>query len=380
MATKTLRCLMWGMVVLISSHVFAAEPIIVASGSGDQTPKQPQAAVASDGSVHMVYGVGNAVFHSRSTDGAKSFSPPKEAFRVPNMSLGKRRGPRIAVAGESVVVTAIGGEQGKGRDGDLLAWHSSDAGLTWEGPAKVNDVEGSAREGLHGMAAGADGTVWCVWLDLRNKGTEIHAAKSTDNGATWEPNVRVYRSPDGSVCQCCHPSVVVSGQDVYVLFRNLIAGNRDMYVAASKDGGAKFAPARKLGQGAWKLNACPMDGGMIAPDAKGSLITVWRRNGEIYASNGAGGKERMLGRGEQPWVTSSADGPVILWTSGREGELWLNTAAARQPQKLASLARDPMVTSAVTGDGPVVACWESSRDGQSVVVASVIESTKPKSR
>ena len=35
----------------------------------------------------------------------------------------------------------------------------------------VNDVPDSAREGLHAMAADANGNLFAAWLDLRSKGT-----------------------------------------------------------------------------------------------------------------------------------------------------------------------------------------------------------------
>ena len=380
MFTNLGRSLVCGIAVLISTHALGAEPTLVAQGAGGQAPKQPQAAVAADGTVHLVYGVGDAVFHSQSTDGAEKFSPPQEAFRVPNLSLGMRRGPRITVAGKAVVVTAIGGVQGKGRDGDLQSWRSTDGGTTWQGPVKINDAADAAREGLHGMASGSDGSVWCVWLDLREKRSEVYASKSTDGGATWSSNIRVYRSPEGNVCECCHPSVLVSDGAVHVMFRNSLAGNRDMYVTTSKDGGKTFATAKKVGQGTWKLNACPMDGGMLASGPKGSLVTVWRRNGEIFSASSTGGKEWLLGPGEQPWIAASANGPVIVWTERRDGDLWVQSAGTRQPQKLDAAARDPMVTSSAGGDGPVIACWESKRDGQAVVLATRIDASKPKSR
>ncbi len=46
------------------------------------------------------------------------------------------------------------------------------------------------------------------WLDLREKGTVLYASKSMDHGETWSKNILVYRSPDGSICECCHPSII----------------------------------------------------------------------------------------------------------------------------------------------------------------------------
>lgn len=246
MACRRLTYLLIG---LSTNALVAAEPVLIASGQGKEAPKQPQAAIGTDGMIDLVYGADNFVFHCRSSDGGASFGPPKEAFQAANLSLGMRRGPRIVASKDALVVTAIGGPMGMGRDGDLQAWRSTNGGNTWNGPVRVNDSADSAREGLHGMTASADGTVWCVWLDLRKKHTEVFASKSDDGGATWQNNVRVYRSPDGNVCECCHPSIAVANETVHVMFRNSLKGNRDMYVATSMDGGATFPPAKKTVRG-----------------------------------------------------------------------------------------------------------------------------------
>ncbi len=350
----------------------ASDPVVIASGDGAQTPKQPQVAVDDDGSVHLVYGIGDAVQYCQSLDEGSTFSKSRQAFRVPNMSLGMRRGPRIVKTKTAIVVTAIGGQIGKGRDGDVLSWRSTDDGQTWQGPVQVNDTADSAREGLHAMASGADGSIWCVWLDLRDKKSEIYATESKDGGASWQPNKCVYRSPDGSVCECCHPSVIVNGQRVHVMFRNSIGGDRDMYVTTSTDGGSSFSNARKLGSGTWTLDACPMDGGMLAAGPNGALATVWRRDGNVYAAAGDGLPEILLGPGQQPWIAGTSQGSVIVWTVGREGDLLVQSTTTGESRKLAEATRDPVIASSANGDGPVIACWESKLNGNSSVIAARI--------
>lgn len=379
MTTQFCRCLICWVVGSIAVPLLAVEPVLIATGGGRLAPKQPQAVVATNGTVHLIYGAGDTVFYCCSTDAGATFTKPQEAFHTKNLSLGMRRGPRISVAGNVVVVTAVGGHQGMGRDGDVLAWRSVDDGATWQGPVRVNDAADSAREGLHGMASGPDGSVWATWLDLREKRSEVYASKSIDDGATWQPNVRVYRSPDGNVCECCHPSIMVSDDAVQVMFRNSLAGNRDMYVATSRDDGKTFVP-KKIGHGTWELNACPMDGGMLAADPDGSIVTVWRRNGEIFSAASTGGREQLLGQGEQPWITFSANGPVIVWTATRDGDLLVQSPASNQPQKLAAAARDPMVISAANGEGAVIVCWESRLKGSIGVMAARIDISKPESR
>ena len=51
---------------------------------------------------------------------------------------------------------------------------------------KCNGASGSAREGLHHLAAAPDGTVYSVWLDLRNDKMQVYGAASADGGATWK--------------------------------------------------------------------------------------------------------------------------------------------------------------------------------------------------
>ena len=62
-------------------------------------------------------------------------------FAFPTCRWAMRRGPRIVATQQGIVITAIGGAQGKGKDGDVLAYRSTDKGRTWNGPVKVNDAE-----------------------------------------------------------------------------------------------------------------------------------------------------------------------------------------------------------------------------------------------
>lgn len=349
----------------------AADPVELARGSGLKNPQQPQLAIDQEGAVHVVYGIDNTIYYQRSADRGQSFSQPVELSFARAMSLGMRRGPRIAVTKGAICISAIGGQQGKGRDGDLLAMRSTD-GQHWIGPVQVNDVSGSAREGLHAMAAGPRGEICCVWLDLRNRATEIVAAVSTDGGQTFSQNVLVYKSPSGNVCQCCHPSVAFDDRgQIHVLWRNSLDGDRDMYAATSTDGGKTFSKGKKLGEGTWPLDACPMDGGAIAI-ASGKTFSVWRRESSVYLVDGEKSKERLLGLGEQPWVTASKDGAYIVWLKRRGEDALLLTPTKSSPILLAHQASDPVIASGPAGRGPIVAAWEKKEGKNTAVFCQVI--------
>ncbi len=324
--------------------------------------RQPQAAVDPSGKVYVVLGAGDAVYCVASADG-KSFSDPVKVGDAGSLALGMRRGPRVAATEKGVVVTAIGGKAGKGKDGDLLSWRSSDGGKTWKGPELVNSAADSAREGLHGMAAGPDGSVYCVWLDLRSKRMEVYGARSDDGGKTWRDEKRVYASPDGHVCTCCQPSVAFDPNGgLHVLWRNDLAGARDMYLCSSSDGGRTFGNAVKLGKGTWPLTRCPMDGGGLAGDDTGAVQTIWRREKEIFRCD-AGKDEELLGRGEQGWAAFGPGGFYLAWIEARHGALRARVPGDVVPAVLSATASDPCVAAAPTGKGPVVVVWEEGKHG-----------------
>ncbi len=346
----------------VASPLCAGEPFVIFKGQPSSIPHQPQAHMSADGIVHLTFGIGEQVYYCN-VNGEKA-SAAQIAFKVPNMSLGMRRGPRIAKVGKSIVITAIGGTQGKGRDGDILAYSSEDEGQTWTGPVRVNDVESSAREGLHAMTAANGKDLWCVWLDLRDKGTKLFASKSSDGGKSWKKNTFVYRSPDGSICECCHPSIAADGNSIHVLFRNSLGGNRDMYLVSSNDQGETFETAQRLGNQQWKLNACPMDGGMLALTSKGEVVTTWRRGSTIFVTEQQATSETSLGAGEQPWIATNRKGTYITWVTKRAGDLMLAAPNSSTPVKIATQALDPVITASTTSEPSVHLFWEQRNGDQ----------------
>jgi hypothetical protein len=347
----------------------AAAPVAVASADQIESARQPQVAVGDDGTIYVAFGAGEAVYCSASIDGGKSYSEPVRVGEVDRLALGMRRGPRIAVSQDAVVIAAVSHEVGT-----VLSWRSADKGRSWEGPTSISDASpGTANEGLHALAAAPNGDLYCVWLDHRlDRKNQIFGAGSSDGGKTWTENRLIYKSPSGNVCECCHPSVTFdAGGKLYVMWRNALSGFRDMYVSTSSDRGKTFSDASKVGFGSWKLDACPMDGGSIAADDSG-FTTVWRRERQVFRSDSEG-EELLLASGEQPWVATGSEGAWIVWLSQRGGDLWLASPGKSPPVKLAGGASDPMIAASASGESPVVAVWEAGRGSKTRVMASVVD-------
>lgn len=276
------------------------EDFVIANG------QMPNLVKDNEDNLHLVYGSGDSIMYTHSSDKGQTFSNPLLISILPKLAAAHTRGPQIAATTKGLMVVACNSQ------GDIFSYNKTGSG-NWKQAGKVNDVDTIANENL--MALGADGqNAFAVWLDLReNKQNKIYGAKSIDGGTTWSKNTLVYASPDTTVCECCKPSVVVNGNKVYVMFRNWLQGNRDLYLIQSTDAGSTFAEAKKLGNGSWKLKGCPMDGGGLAVSDNEEIHTVWRRKGKIYASI-PGKTEKEIGEGKGCTLTTVNGKPFYAWT------------------------------------------------------------------
>jgi hypothetical protein len=137
------------------------------------------------------------------------------------------------------------------------------------------------------------------------------------------------------------------------MWRNALHGDRDMYTAVSHDGGRSFDAASKLGEGSWRLDACPMDGGGIAVAPNGKRTTVFRRQQEVLLT-AEGQPETPIATGKDPAIAATVHGIFLAW-SGPQGLL------ARVPGNSEPLPLDPggsFPQLIALPDGTVLAAWE----------------------
>lgn len=343
--------------LLLSVHSLAVH---IQPGSNTPALRQPQLGVGH-GQIALTYGADHTIYFASSLDGGRSFSPPVKVAEVEALALGRHRGPRVTILKDAILVSAVVGEKistephahGLPADGNITIWRSVDRGKTWSRSGVVNDVPGAAREGFHAIAADAAGNLVVAWLDLRAAGTQLYASRSADGGRSWSKNVLVYASPSGTICQCCEPSIAIGENGLLsVMWRNVLDGSRDPYMASSKDG-AHFGPARKLGAGTWKLNGCPMDGGALAIH-HGRPVSAWRRDGEVFLAE-PGKLERGIGTGKDIALASTPAGLYVAWSRGPGLEIL--TPGALNPTQLAP--EGAFVNLVALPDGSVLGAWEA---------------------
>jgi hypothetical protein len=340
--------------------VAALAVLHLAAPSAEVPYRSPQLA-ASANLVALAYGSGHDIYVATSMNEGKEFSKPVKVAEVPILPLSRHRGPRVVISKGTIIVTAVTGQteatgphaHGLPSDGDLFAWRSTDSGKTWSKPVRVNDVPAAPREGLHTLAADGQGRLFAAWLDLRQEGTRLYGAWSEDSGATWGANAQLYESPDGTICQCCHPTAAFADSGALdVMWRNALGGARDFYLLRSGNDGQSFGKAKKLGEGKWMLNACPMDGGGLV-HTDGRTITAWRREMDIFMAE-PGKPETRLGEGKDVAIATSQNKIYALWVKGTQLVAWVDG----KTEVLADKAAMPALTAIPTGG--VLAAWEEN--------------------
>lgn len=321
--------------------------IVIADG------RMPDIVKDKSNNIHLVYGSADSIMYVFSKDG-KTFTSPALIAVLPNLFASAMRGPQIAATTNGIIVTACTNK------GNIFSYKEESG--KWTKALKINDVDEVAKEAL--IALSADGkNAYAVWLNAKSsKGQNVYGAKSADGGKTWSKNILVYESPDSSVCECCKPSVTMRGNNVYVMFRNWLNGSRDLYIIKSSNGGKSFAKAQKLGEGTWKLNGCPMDGGGIALNKNGIPETVWRREGKIY-TNTPGMPEKEIGEGRNCTIETVNDKKVYAWTEN--GIVIVKKSDGIKK----SLGKGSLPLVKVLNNDEAICVWENEKQIHATIVA-----------
>lgn len=300
----------------VTAFLLAASTALACSHAVVLPWKQVESVHTSGGSaesVHVVVATARGIEYAASTDGGRTFGPAVLVSPDPSVYVGFGRGPRVAPTSSGACIVAEVREPAA-----ILAWTTRD-GIAWSQPIVVTREPGAAEEGLHALASDGGSRLFAAWVDLRSKQAEIRGARSTDGGASWS-ETKVYASPSGAICPCCAPSVAfLADGSLAVQFRNEIEGARDPWLAVSRDGGASFEPAQKLGSGSWKIAACPADGGSIAR-VEGGWLAAWQRDGEIFTSSPNWSEMRQM-HGVLPALAATATGSCMAWQDARNGAL-----------------------------------------------------------
>ena len=279
-------------------------PVNDESSSQLAAGQMPAIAKTGKDGILLTFGSGDSLLFAESSDRGLNFSQPALVTVLPQLASSHMCGPQIGATTNGALIVACT------REGNLYSFTKADNGK-WKQASRINDVDTVAKENF--VSVSTDGSnALAVWLDMRDGHNKIYGARSNNGGQSWSRNFLVYASPDSTVCECCKPSVLLKGSKAYVMFRNWLQGNRDLYLCESNDGGTSFGQAQKLGTASWALEGCPMDGGALALDQNNHVQTIWNRKGLIYL-NEPGKPEVKVGEGRNCQLSSFGSNLIFTW-------------------------------------------------------------------
>jgi len=192
------------------------------------------------------------LFYKRSTDGGNTWGP--DTLLTPGVDL-FRMGTAISGTAIHIVwgskAAVVPTPAGTHTWGEIYYLRSTDDGKTWEPVSRLTQPQASA---MRPAIAASGNYVHVTWFDRRDSKDiwdwEVYTKRSTDGGATWEPDVRMTNTPTHTR----HPQIVAMPggrvcciwEDGQVFDGKKWGGDAALYAAVSDDNGATWKPSHRI--------------------------------------------------------------------------------------------------------------------------------------
>ncbi len=343
------------------------------------------------------------IYFARSTDGGQSFDP---VVLVSDDGTFFANAPKIA-ADSSGNLYVVWHDNRAGADSwDVYLSRSVNGGESFLPSVQVNDYISGVDQYEPDLALDSSGNIYVSWNryyydeDLQQYDYDVYMSKSTDEGATFGPNVKVN---DGSDWQY-KSSIKVGNSNVYVTWtdrRN--EGISDVYFAKSTDGGDSFSANVQVNHYTEQSQGYPE----MALDEDEVIYIVWNDSRNLYKKNGRDVfMARSLDKGDSfepeikindakipaafeyfyPTITAWGKGHVaVAWEDKREGTYdvyltrsdnggssfrpsWRLNSAEKGSQSVPDIVMDAM--------GHVHCTWRDERSGDFLIYFALDELVK----
>lgn len=305
---------------------------------------QPQVAIDSRGTLHIVYYTGDPhhgdLYYARSEDGGAKFSPALPVNQGGSaISAGTIRGAQLALGKGGRVHVAWNGSTNNGPlnpdagkpGAPMLYSRLNDSGTAFE-PQRNLMFHSFGLDGGGSIAADSNGNVYVGWhgigtSEAKVAGKEgearrcVWVTKSEDDGKTFSTEKRAWAQETGA-CGCCGMKIFADGKgNVFALYRSATESvHRDIYLLSSNDHGRSFQ-GKLLHK--WNINACPMSS-MDLGENGNIVVAAWETGGQVYWTRIGGDRtgEPIAAPGEgkgrkHPRIAINERGDVLLvWTQG----------------------------------------------------------------
>ncbi|WP_420964196.1 exo-alpha-sialidase [Bradyrhizobium sp. B120] len=290
-------------------------------------------AFAPDGTLWLAWMAGGQISVASSKDQGKSFSAPAQVTRERlNLDWGPDARPKLAIDAKGELALAFSTFRDQAFNGQVLTTRSTDGGRSFDPPKSITTSNESQRFEAIGFDPG--GAVFAVWLDKRNRvpaqqrgekydGAGLFFATSKDGGATYSDAQLVA----DNTCECCRLALAFDGSGhPVVVFRNIFEGGvRDHAIVTFTDL-ATPGEVHRVSRDDWQIAACPHHGPSLTISPAGTYHVTWYTNGKarkglFYARSRDGGKTfsdpLQIGQPNRspsrPQITAGPPGLVMAW-------------------------------------------------------------------
>lgn len=228
--------------------------------TGSSSQSAPSLAVDGNGNVYIVWTDGRNkgiddynldIYFAKSTNGGGSYNT-----NIPvndNIGLSSQKDPSITIDRSGNIFVVWTDKRNKGSDddnSDIYFAKSNNGSSSFDTDIRVNDDTGIHYQSNPSIAIDNDGNIYVVWMDCRNGepnkyNYDIYLAKSTDEGTSFNTNVRVDDSGSENLKQK-YPSIAIDKNGyVYVAWcdtrnKNSEDSTWEIYFAKSINGGTSF--------------------------------------------------------------------------------------------------------------------------------------------
>jgi hypothetical protein len=310
---------------------------------------------------------GEGVYVASSPDLGRSFDRAVRVNPAPETIDANGEGrPKLAISPRGTILVTWTQKLLQPFAGRIRFSRSTDGGRSFAPPRTLNDDGLVTGHRFDALGVAPRGEVVVAWIDKRDleaavarkqayEGAAIYYATSRDDGLSFGPNRKVR----DHACECCRLAIAFdpAGEPV-LLFRDILPGGiRDHSLVRLVSGAA--APVRATFDD-WRIDACPHHGPSLSIGADGTLHLAWFSGdgrgpgGAFYARSSDGGRTFRepvrLGSGasaSHPSVLAAGDRVYVAWKErGADGRriVLLRSQGGRE-------GFDPAVLAAGTAHG-----------------------------
>ena len=268
-------------------------------------------------------------------------------------------------------------------DSEIMYKRSTDNGATWEAVVRLTNNTGASD--LPSIAAFGS-NVHVVWRDTRDFNYEIYYKNSTNHGATWSGDIRLTTNSASSI----YPSISLRLNVIQVVWEDDRDGNKEIYFKRSTDNGITWDPVVRLTNNSG-VSMSPS----ITTDSGENTHIVWQDNrdgnDEIYyinstnsgltwaaesrlTNNSAASRSPCIDR----FYTSGIGSLNVVWQDFRDGnfEIYLkrstNNGSTWEPvQRITNSAGSSSAPVISVSPSNIHLVWEDTRAGNTAIYYNI---------